>query len=250
MKVWGPAVIFFVFGRPSLALAGQATLDALSPSWLIIFTALVALMPLAIGLLTSYMKISIVFGMLRSAFGTQQTPSNLVIMVLALALTGYTMGPVIDQTWQAAQHIDSAKVSRTPSLDSFKAAAPLLEPWLAFIKRHAGKREVKALSVMQPPEGRESALLSAGRESPPAEESLRVLLPAFLLTELKEGFAMAFVLLLPFLVVDMIVANVLVGMGMYMVSPVLVSLPLKLILFVVADGWLLMARGLVNSYQG
>ena len=122
-------------------------------------------------------------------------------------------------------------------------------PWLKFMADHTGSREIRSLTQL-------NAEPKSGDEIP--QEILRtevinhprILIPAFMLTELKQAFAMGFVLLLPFLVIDLIVANVLAGLGMFMVSPSMISLPLKLLLFVVSDGWILLSRGLILSYVG
>ncbi len=212
-----------------------------------------ALVPLLLGLLTSYIKISIVLGMTRSALGTQQVPSGLVIMAMSLALTYFTMAPIIEACLAHSEKIDYKTIFANPSLQAFRDSSAAFDPWRGFLETHAGKRERKALELLaQHPELPASAgpILEAKTEAEEqSKTSLRILIPAFILTELKEGFAMAFVLLLPFLVVDLIVANILVGLGMYMVSPVMIALPLKLILFVLTDGWLLLAKGLINSYQ-
>jgi type III secretion protein R len=215
-----------------------------NPVWLIILTAAIALFPILIGLATSYLKMSIVLSMVRNALGTQQVPGSLVSMALALALTFFTMSPVFEESMRLAGSIDFAAVLRKPSVSSLLQLAPIAKPWLEFMVKHTGTREMQALESMS----HASNSRNAARE-PSRPSGYRVLIPAFMLTELKQAFAMAFVLLLPFLVVDLVVANVLVGMGMYMVSPVMIALPLKLILFVVSDGWLLLARGLIHSYQ-
>jgi len=257
-------ITFALCALPSLAWAEADPITHTNPFWIIVTTFAVALLPVLAGLLTSYIKVSIVLGMLRSALGAQQVPSGLVVMALSIALTGFIMAPTIEKTFQIADTIDFSLIKEAPSLDSISAFAPLLEPWREFMSKHSGSREIAVF------EGLAEAIDYADSERPvdsvaenllllpievegeaTSEEhiSLRVLIPAFVLSELKGAFAMGFVLLLPFLVVDLIVANVLVGMGMFMVSPVMISLPLKLMLFVVADGWLLLSKGLIESYM-
>ncbi|MCB0335660.1 MAG: EscR/YscR/HrcR family type III secretion system export apparatus protein, partial [Bdellovibrionales bacterium] len=119
----------------------------------------------------------------------------------------------------------------------------VFEPFAEFMRFHSGKRELETLQRLAPSLERELS-----QDSSDEPTALHIALPAFVLTELKEAFAMGFVLLLPFLAIDLIVANILVGLGMFMVSPVMVALPLKLLLFIMADGWLLLTQGLIRSY--
>lgn len=207
------------------------------PYWLLAATFLMALVPVALGACTSYLKISIVLGMLRNALGTQQAPGGLIVMTLSLALSLSIMAPVLEESLAAADALRASDLAQPPRQEALKAAAALGAPWRRFMLLHAGSRELQMLASL-------NALPGAGDDPP-----LSVLLPAFAISELKEAFAMGFVLLLPFLVIDLVVANVLAGLGMYMMSPVMISLPLKLLLFVVADGWLLLCRALLLSYR-
>lgn len=236
------------------------------PVWIVIASLLIALVPILIGVATSFIKVSIVLGMLKSGIGAQQVPGAIVTMALSFALTLYIMNPTIEKTLQIAESIDFAALSSEMELSSLSKLAPLITPWREFMTLHAGERELEALkgieeatstanaSTLELPKAEAGAALdsasgSVADGSAAVEElPLRVLMTAFVLTELKEAFAMGFVLLLPFLVIDLVVANILAGMGMFMLSPVLVSLPLKLILFVLADGWILLTRGLITSY--
>lgn len=218
-----------------------------NPVWLIVFASMVALLPIVIGLLTSYIKISVVLGMLRSGLGTQQVPSGMVVMVLSLAMTLYIMSPVLEQSATIAMQMTPPRLDRTPNMEELMRFSVIVEPWREFMQKNAGRQEIEVLRALadkgEDPEDASQAAVQQEKES-----GVRVLIPAFVLSEIKEGFAMGFVLLLPFLVIDLIVANILAGMGMYMVSPVMISLPLKLVLFVVSDGWILLTKGLVNSY--
>lgn len=211
------------------------------PLWLVVFTLGVAIVPLLAGVATSYIKVSIVFSMLRNGLGAQQLPSGLVVMVLSLALTLYVMSPVFSRSLEIAAQLDPRTLLNAPGLEGLKPLAGAVEPWREFMERHSGQREVETL--------RRLAGGSAELERPSERVSLNVIIPAFVMTELKEGFAMGFSLLLPLLVIDLIVANILSGLGMFMVSPLLISLPLKLLLFTLCDGWLLISQALINSYQ-
>lgn len=216
----------------------------INPIWLLIGSILLAFIPIVLGLVTSYIKVSVVLGLLRSGIGSQQVPGNITIMALAFALTFFIMGPVVNQTIDAAALIKVTDLSKAPTLSEFSKYMPLVEPWKAFMAKHAGARELALFHDLSSQQTPQSVQLSAEQ----AKSSLSNIIAAFVISELKQGFAIGFVLLLPFLVVDLIVANILVGMGMSMVSPVMISLPLKLILFVVADGWILLAKGLIGSY--
>jgi len=252
---------------PESGFAASDPVTHTNPFWIVGMTFVVALLPVLAGLLTSYIKVSIVLGMLRSALGAQQVPSGLVVMALSMALTGFIMGPTIEETFEIAEGIDFEVIKEAPSIDSISAFAPLLDPWRNFMMKHTGSRELAVFEGLAnsvdypnateaPADTAEHSVggfeieLLVDEVFDPEKISLRILIPAFVLSELKGAFAMGFVLLLPFLVVDLIVANVLVGMGMFMVSPVMISLPLKLMLFVVADGWLLLSKGLIESYMG
>ncbi len=241
-------------------------MDTIHPTWLIFGSVVLAIVPMLVGLATSYTKMSIVFGMLRSGLGAQQVPSALVVMALSLALSVYVMAPVAEESYRIASGINLSLGASAPTLAELQRFQPLLDPWREFMKKHAGEREVAvlvSLSTVSTESGVPRAGAGVSQEGNPglasataveaslasSATSIRILLPAFILTEVKEAFAMAFVLLLPFLAIDLIVSNILAGMGMMMVSPTMISLPLKLILFVVSDGWLLLSKGLIFSYQ-
>ncbi len=212
-----------------------------NPIWLIIFGTVAALMPLIIGLLTSYLKVSIVLNVLKNALGTQQVPSSLVVMALSMALTFHIMSPQLNTSFAELNKIKFPKKIENIDVEKFKVVAL---PWIEFLKKHAGERELKVLK-----QGSKKKKINSEEEVEKEITDLKTIVPAFVLTELKEAFSMAFVVLLPFMVIDLIVANILVGLGMHMLSPVMISLPLKILLFVVSDAWLLLTKGLVESYS-
>ena len=164
-------------------------------------------------------------------------------MSLSLAISLYIMGPTWDASMRAGGDIQFAQLLEKPSLKSVQALAPLLEPWREFMSRHAGERELLAVQSFA-----EHSQTQKPAERAKLDVGWRGIMLAFVLTELRQAFAMGFVLLLPFLVIDLIVANILVGLGMFMVTPAMISLPLKLMLFIAADGWILLSRGLIHSY--
>lgn len=240
-----------------------------NPLWLVIFASFIALIPLAVGILTSYVKVNIILGFLKSGLGAQQVPGNLVMMALSMSLTAFIMSPVITETMEIGKKLDTKVFENSPELKDYEKFTPVFEPWKAFMHSHSGKKELgmlveldkernkkpqtktevpAAVTLETLPAAPASAPL-VKEEKPPEEiPSLRIIMPAFVLTEVKASFMMGFMVLLPFLVIDLVVANVLAGMGMYMLSPVIVSLPLKLILFVMCDGWLLLTKGIIQSY--
>lgn len=213
----------------------------LHPLWLLGASVAVALLPTVIALTTSYLKVNVVVGMMKSALGVQHAPGVMGEMALTLAVTIYVMTPVVEDTSKVLSGLPVSTFINSPSVESASQLLPALVPMKLFLANQAGDREVYELLDVQ-----ESAISDDLKKE---DVPLKVLLPAFILSELKEGFSMGFRLLLPFLAVDLIVANILAGMGMMMVSPTLITLPIKLLLFVTADGWLLLTRALIASYN-
>ena len=207
-------------------------LSSLHPGWLVIGSLSIALLPALVGLFTSYLKVSIVLGFLKGGLGTQQVPGTVVTLSLAVALTLFVMGPVLTQVSARCQTIDTKIFTRAPNQQSLVKLREIAEPFIDFMRKHAGTHEMQILGAQ------------VGEDS-----SMRVLITSFMLSELREAFAMGFVLLLPFLVIDLVVSNILAGMGMFMVSPTIISLPLKLLLFAVSDGWILLGKSLIASYN-
>jgi type III secretion protein R len=196
---------------------------------------------------TSFLKFSVVFSILRSAMGTQQVPPTPVLMGLAVILTAYVMAPVAAEI-NAALQADLAVASDAPaasgqgSREILRALEHARPPAVRFLKRHAHPREVELFL-------RQARGMGASPWSDEVkEDDLAVLLPAFAVSELSEAFAIGFLLFLPFLVIDMVISNILLAMGMHMLSPTVVSLPFKLLLFVMIDGWALLTQGLLQAY--
>ncbi len=225
-----------------------------NPLWLVIFASLIAIVPLAIGILTSYVKVNIILGFLRSGLGAQQVPGNLVMMALSLSITAFIMSPVINKTFEIGQSVDQEIFSKSPQLKDLNKFTPLIEPWKEFMHSHSGQRELAMLTELDSQrnilneEKKKADVVENQIIAEQKQPEMKIIMPAFVLTEIKASFMMGFMVLLPFLVIDLVVANVLAGMGMYMLSPVIVSLPIKLILFVMSDGWLLLTKGIIQSY--
>jgi type III secretion protein R len=205
------------------------------------------LLPFAFMVATSFVKLSVVFSILRNALGTGQVPSGTIITALAAILSLYVMAPVGQQiaaeAGPAASRIDTADPLRGDSADAlFEAIDAGEEPLREFLERNAGAREQRLFFDLA------RRARPADQRADVGTDDILVVLPAFLITELTEAFLIGFLVFIPFLIVDMVVSNVLLALGMHMLSPTTVSLPFKLLLFVLVDGWYLLARALVLGY--
>jgi type III secretion protein R len=215
-----------------------STLLGERPAELLVALGALALAPVALVTLTSFLKMAVVLGLVRSALGAPQVPPSSAITGLALALTFVVMAPVGEAALTAARAAPPAR----DVAGTLATAAAAAEPLRAFLRRFA-RADDRRVFV-------ELARRSRGSATEPAEDGLTVLVPAFLVSELRRAFTIGFLVFLPFLVVDLLVANVLVALGLPQLSPTSVALPFKLLLFVAVDGWKLLARGLVLGYLG
>jgi type III secretion protein R len=209
------------------------------PLSLVLVLALVGLLPFAFMALTSFVKIATVLQILRGAIGAQGVPSSSVVLALSAALTLIAMAPVGSQVAERLQPLLSASAADPAGLVS-GAIEAVREPLRSFLANNSARAE-KARFLK----------LARKKQAPGAsvgETDLMVVVPAFLVTELIAAFSLGFAIYLPFLVIDLVVANVLVGLGMQMLNPTQISLPFKLLLFVAADGWGLLAEALVTGY--
>lgn len=211
----------------------------LDPVALIVGLALFALLPLALVTCTCFIKIAIVLSLVRNALGVQQIPPNIVLYAMALVLTAYVMAPVGAQISQAADIKPGVKLDTATLVTAARAG---VEPLRAFMLRNS-KVEQRDFFVSQA-----RRMWPADMAAQVRQDDLMVLVPAFLVTELTAAFEIGFLLFLPFIVIDLVVSNILMAMGMMMVSPVTISLPLKLFLFVMVDGWSRLIHGLVQTY--
>ncbi len=209
-------------------------------SWLSL--ALLALIPLLLLATTSFVKLSVVLSLLRNALGTPDVPSGLVVTALAMVLSLFVMAPVLNAAADATRAqwaaIDLDDPLRGRSLDAVSTAFQAgREPLRSFLLNNAGKVELALFVDLAKRHGGASA------------QDFAVVAPAFLLTELKEALQIGFLLFLPFLVLDVVIASLLVALGMSALSPGAVALPFKLLLFVLVDGFVLLARALVDGYR-
>ncbi|CAN7562003.1 type III secretion system export apparatus subunit SctR [Rhizobacter sp. LjRoot28] len=215
-------------------------LTQFSPSSALVTVVVLALAPYAAVMVTSFTKIVVVLSLLRNALGLQQVPPNVVLNGLALVLSVYVMFPVGQQMMERAAQVPNAAGSTSGLLAAADAAK---EPLREFMLKHAQPRE-------------RAFFLKTAQKSLPADKAAAltdrdfiVIVPAFTVTELATAFQIGFLIFLPFLVVDLIVSNILMAMGMMMLSPTTVSLPFKLLLFVLIDGWVKLTHGLVLTYH-
>ena len=213
--------------------------DAPGTVGLIIFLTALGLLPFFMVTMTAFLKISIVMFIVRNASGLQQTPPTLVLYSIALILTVYVSLPLMEDVSNRL----SARPLDFSSLDKLQATANVVkDPVKAHLMRYTkpGEREffLSATARVWPPAARANV----------KDDDFIILLPAFVSSELTRAFEIGFLLFLPFLVIDIIVSNILMAMGMMMVSPTLISLPLKLFLFVAVDGWSRLMHGLILSY--
>ena len=202
---------------------------------IIALITILSLAPSILIMVTSFTRIAVVLSLLRTAIGVQQSPPNTVIVSLALFLTAFIMQPVFEKAYETAiVPLLNEKIELT---EAFKKGS---EPFKVFMLANVRDKDLQLfvdLAKIPPPESRQDV-------------TLRILVPAFMISELRRAFEIGFLLFVPFVVIDMVVASVLMSMGMMMLPPVMISLPFKLIFFVLVDGWHLIAGSLVKSYSG
>ncbi|MBI4273726.1 MAG: flagellar type III secretion system pore protein FliP [Rhizobiales bacterium] len=200
---------------------------------LIALLTVLSLAPSILVMMTSFTRIVVVLSLLRTALGAATAPPNAVIVSLALFLTAFVMAPAFQRAYDVGV---KPLINNEVSVEqAFERSA---EPFKGFMLKNVREKDLKLFADLS-------------KEAPPAnpeDMSLRILIPAFMISELKRAFEIGFLLFLPFLIIDLVVASVLMSMGMVMLPPVVVSLPFKLIFFVLVDGWSLVAGSLVQSY--
>ena len=217
--------------------------SSLSPGAIILMVVGVAMAPFVAVMITSFTKIVVVLSLLRNALGLQQVPPNVVLNGLALILSIYVMSPVILSTHQLVTAEMQTAGEEKLSLDKMLHLADISkDPLKDFLIRHSSESEraffYRSAKRLLP----EEAAKEVG------ESDLLVVVPAFTVSELTAAFQIGFLIFLPFLVIDLVVSNVLLGLGMMMLAPTMVSLPFKLLLFVFVSGWTQLVHGLVVTY--
>ncbi|SFJ68690.1 type III secretion system export apparatus subunit SctR [Caulobacter sp. UNC279MFTsu5.1] len=217
-------------------------LSSFTPGSALITVILLALAPFVAVMVTSFTKIVVTLSLLRNALGLQQVPPNIVLNGLALILTLYVMYPVGQQMAAANQDVRPVAAVSSDTQALFTYADKAKEPLRAFLMKHSTPRErAFFLKTAQRINGPDKARAMTQRD-------FIVVVPAFTVSELAAAFQIGFLIFLPFLIIDLVVSNILLAMGMMMLSPTTVSLPFKLLLFVLIDGWVKLAHGLVLSY--
>lgn len=208
---------------------------------IILLVATIGLLPLAVVTMTGFLKISVVLFLIRNALGVQQTPPNLVLYGIALILAVYVTTPLAGELFRQLENRPLA----LDSVEEVKATAGVLRAPLQAHLSHYAEPSERAFFLDATED-----LWSEEARADLRDDDLVVLIPAFVSSELTRAFEIGFLLYIPFLVIDLIVSNVLMAMGMMMVSPTLISIPLKIFLFVAVDGWSRLMHGLIMSYGG
>jgi flagellar biosynthetic protein FliP len=231
---------------PEVALAQIPDLNSLLPPGngstsgrIIQLMALITVMSVAPGLLimvTSFTRFAVALSFLRSGLGLQTTPANLVLISLALFMTFYVMAPTFDRAWETGiQPLMKNEISEE------EAYLKITDPFREFMLAHVRDKDLQTFESL--------AAESFRRKFDDKRVDMRVIIPAFMISELRRSFEIGFLIILPFLVIDMIVATLTMSMGMMMMPPTILALPFKMLFFVLIDGWNLLASGLVRSFS-
>ncbi len=231
---------------PELAQAQQfpsnllnVPVDGSAASWIIRTFGLLTILSVAPGILimvTSFPRFIIAFSILRSGMGLASTPSNMILTSLALFMTFYVMTPTMDQAWR-----EGARPLLDNQLTEAEAVAKMAEPFRTFMMANTRDKDMRLFID----------LANERKQNPVVDGKVdyRVLIPAFMLSEIRRGFEIGFLIILPFLVIDMIVSTITMAMGMMMLPPTSISLPFKILFFVLIDGWNLLVGSLVRSFH-
>jgi flagellar biosynthetic protein FliP len=233
-------IVMFAVDSPQIPVVDLTLSTPTQPAQLVkslnilIILTLLVLAPSLIMVMTSFTRLIVVFSFLRQALGTQQMPPTQILVSLAMVLTFFIMEPIGKQSYE-----DGIKPYMEEKMAYDEAFTKALQPFKEFMVRNTREKDI--------------ALFLRIRKAPNPQNinelSMSVVIPAFMISELKTAFEIGFLLFLPFLVIDMVVSSVLMSMGMMMLPPVMISLPLKLLLFVMVDGWSLIIENLVASFK-
>ncbi|MGD1954825.1 MAG: flagellar type III secretion system pore protein FliP [Sphingomonadales bacterium] len=216
----------------SLDLGEEGTLTGRVVQLILLLTVL-SLAPSILITVTSFTRMVVVLSLLRSALGTQQSPPNIVMISLALFLTGFVMAPVFEEAYtQGLEPLIEEQVEPSEAFDL------MATPFKGFMLRHVREDDLTLFIDLS----------GAARPATPADITLPTLIPAFMISELRRAFEIGFLLFIPFIVIDLVVSSVLMAMGKMMLPPMMIALPFKLIFFVLVDGWSLVAGSLIQSF--
>lgn len=226
-EVFAQAITLDIGGENSGTVTGRVV-------QLIALITVLSLAPSILVMMTSFTRIIIVFSFLRTALGIQQTPPNAVLISLALFLTFFIMAP----TFEAAYN-QGLEPLINEEIDEMEAFDRSVEPFKGFMLKHVREKDLILFSEMSGQDTYET----------PEDIPLQVLTPAFMISELRRAFEIGFMIFLPFLVIDMVTAAILMSMGMMMLPPIMISLPFKIVFFVLVDGWNLLTGSLIQSFD-
>jgi flagellar biosynthetic protein FliP len=231
---------------PELANAQQSPADLLNlpvngsaASWIIRTFGLLTVLSVAPGILmmvTSFPRFIIAFSILRTGMGLSTTPSNMILLSLALFMTFYVMAPTFDKAWQ-----DGAQPLLANQINETEAVQRIAEPFRTFMASNTRDKDLKLFVDLAQERGQTTVVDN--------KIDYRVLIPAFMISEIRRGFEIGFLVVLPFLVIDLIVSTIVMAMGMMMLPPTSISLPFKILFFVLIDGWNLLVGSLVRSFH-
>ncbi|NCP62813.1 MAG: flagellar type III secretion system pore protein FliP [Alphaproteobacteria bacterium] len=199
----------------------------------ILLVTVISLAPSILLMVTSFTRLIVVFSFLRSALGMQQSPPNTILVSLALFLTLFIMAPTFEKAYETG-----VKPFMEEQIDEKQAFELIAEPFHAFMRKNTREKEIELFSDIA-----KSQAVEKVEDIP-----LKILVPAFMISELRRAFEIGFLLFLPFVIIDMVVASVLMSMGMMMLPPMMISLPFKIIFFVLVDGWYLIVQSLVRGF--
>ena len=248
IRIFG--ILLFLCASTTAAVAQVPDLRELIPEGqsllsgrMIQLIALLTVLSLAPGLLimvTSFTRFVVALSFLRTGLGLQSTPANLVMISLSLFMTFHVMSPVFEKSWQdGVQPLVENRITET------EAFQKIADPFRSFMLRHVREKDLMLFDDLakrgQPAEPEEN-------DSEVEDVEMRILVPAFMISELRRGFEIGFLIILPFLVIDLIVATLTMSMGMMMLPPTVISLPFKILFFILIDGWNLLIGGLVRSF--
>jgi flagellar biosynthetic protein FliP len=265
LVLWSAAALPLL---PAAAHAQAGILEGLIPGneasvtgriiQLVLLLTVLSVAPGLLIMVTSFTRFVIAFSFLRSGLGLQSTPANLVLISLSLFMTFYVMSPTFDRAWQ-----DGVRPLIDNQISEEEAYGKIVEPFRAFMLAQVRPKDLNLfadLAARRPVPGAPGAPAAPGATpaptTPPAAPAeggvqntdLRILIPAFMVSELRRAFEIGFLIVLPFLVIDMVVATVVMSMGMMMMPPSVVALPFKVLFFILIDGWNLIVDGLVRSF--
>ncbi len=202
---------------------------------LVALITILSLAPSILIMVTSFVRIIVVLSFLRTAMGTQQTPPNQVLVSLAMFITFFIMMPTFEQVYD-----NGIEPLIAGQIDEFDAFERSVQPFRVFMLRHVREQDLELFVDIS------GTNVEEVRDQMP----MRVLIPAFMISELRRAFEIGFLIFVPFLIIDMVVASVLMAMGMMMLPPIIIALPFKIIFFVLVDGWYIIVGSLVQSFGG